>query len=1167
MKTKVKHLTRIIQVDEDKCISCHACITACPVKFCNDGRSDSVKVNPDMCIGCGNCITACTHNARNFIDDFDAFLKEANNKTPMVAIVAPSVAASFPNQYLKLNTWLKKKGIQAVFDVSFGAELCIRSYVDYLKNNNPELVIAQPCPAIVTYIQLYQPELLPLLAPVDSPMVHTMKMIREFYPQHKSHKIAVISPCNAKKREFDETGLGDFNIAYQSLEKYFQENNIQLDNFSTTDYDNPPAERAVMFSSPGGLLSTLERWIPHISSNTRKIEGIQMVYPYLKKLPEAIHKKVNPQLIDCLNCDYGCNAGPFTLTYDKSLDEIESLVMKRKKEMQEKYLEEGEGDKEKAVREIENMIESFWKKDLYKRNYDNLADNVSLLYPDEEDLKEIYKSMHKYSEDQLYNCSSCGYGRCKDMAIAIYNGLNRPENCHFYLIDEARISHEAVSQSQTHLANILTTSLEGFLQIDRHSVLVDVNPALKNMLKTDELIGKSLFDFIHLDDKAMFRSHLKLRSQNKRSSYEIRLVAANNEVIYCMISASPLFDDNKQWIGSFAMVTDISQRKIAEERLKESYLNLEKKVAERTAELSENIEELRATNDIIEDYNDELEKLSLVASKTDNGIVIMDKDGNLEWMNEGFTRLYEMTLYDLKAKGNNLTEVSSCDFAGLKLKECKKTKQSVTYESFTKTKSGKEIWAQTTLTPIYNQKGELSRLIAIDTDITKLKKIQKEKENANKQLRDQHNLILDKNEELKQQAEEITAQTEQLAKTNAELEKLSIVAEKTDNSVIIMDPEGNLEWVNAGFTQLSGYTFDEFVKYKSRNILQVSTTPDAIKAIKRCLSEKKTEIYESLMIHREGKRIWTQTTITPVLDESNNIVKLVAIDSDISKLKAAETEILQQKEEIETQRDEIEIQRDIANRHRKKLTDSIHYAKRIQNALLPPDEYLNSILDDYFVLYMPRDIVSGDYYWVTDFEDKIIITAADCTGHGVPGAFMSVLGISFLNEIVNRNRQFQANLILNQLRKEVKTSLRQTKANLQSADGMDMALCIINRKEMTLQYAGAYNPLFLIRDNELTQIKADKMPIGVFLKEKDSFTNHEINLKKDDVIYMFSDGYIDQLDSNGGHKFLRSRFKKLLTHIHKKPFKEQKNILHKSHIEWRGTAEQLDDILVIGLKI
>ncbi|HSH50843.1 MAG TPA: SpoIIE family protein phosphatase, partial [Bacteroidales bacterium] len=271
-------------------------------------------------------------------------------------------------------------------------------------------------------------------------------------------------------------------------------------------------------------------------------------------------------------------------------------------------------------------------------------------------------------------------------------------------------------------------------------------------------------------------------------------------------------------------------------------------------------------------------------------------------------------------------------------------------------------------------------------------------------------------------------------------------------------------------------------------------------------------------------------------------------------------EVVKQKEEIEKQRDEI------ADKNRS-ITDSIEYASRIQTAVLPSDEFARDILPEHFILFRPRDIVSGDFYWMTKKDNLLVLIAADCTGHGVPGAFMSMLGVSFLNEIVNRHEIITANAILNQLRADVKKTLGQEGKEGEAKDGMDLALCIVDPENMKLQYAGAYNPFYLFRKNELIEIKADRMPIGIYIKEKDSFTNHEIELQKDDVFYIFSDGYQDQFGGKDGAKFKTKKFKQLLLEIHQKPMSKQREILNSTIDEWRGKWEQVDDIILIGVRV
>ena len=292
-----------------------------------------------------------------------------------------------------------------------------------------------------------------------------------------------------------------------------------------------------------------------------------------------------------------------------------------------------------------------------------------------------------------------------------------------------------------------------------------------------------------------------------------------------------------------------------------------------------------------------------------------------------------------------------------------------------------------------------------------------------------------------------------------------------------------------------------------------------------------------------------------------------------------EKRILEQKVEertveIEKSKEELKQQRDIATMHRdqiaaqnKNITDSIHYASRIQSAILPPLELIERILPEFFVLYKPRDIVSGDFYWLLEKDSKIIIAAADCTGHGVPGAFMSMLGIAFLNEIVTKKEIYHPNEILNELKNNVIKSLHQTGRENEAKDGMDIALCTIDMERMMLEFAGAYNPLLLIRKGELIQIKADHMPIGIHSFDTSSFTNNEYPIEKGDSIYLFSDGYVDQFGGPDQRKFMIKNFKNYLLSIQDKNMAEQKELLDQNIENWKGETDQIDDILVVGIKI
>jgi iron only hydrogenase large subunit-like protein len=426
------NLTPVIEVIASKCVNCHACIDVCPAKYCNTATGDHVEVNADLCIGCGSCIAACTHDARRGVDDFPAWLEAAGRKEPSVAISAPAIASSFPNDYLHLHGWLQSKGVEAFFDVSFGAELTVKSYLEAVAELKPAALIAQPCPAIVSYIEIYQPELLQYLAPADSPMLHTIKMIREFYPQYKKHRILVLSPCYAKKREFDATGVRAYNVTYRSLADHITDAGIDLGSFPEVEFRNPAAERGVLFSSPGGLMRTVERELPDLARGTRKIEGPGIIYDYLKELPEMIERGFAPPLIDCLNCERGCNGGPGTLNGEKALDEIEYHIEERSRKATEAYLKKGRGKPAASRKAISRILERYWRAGMYSREYVDRGALNTLRIPGNTELEALYMQMHKFQPEDFLNCGSCGFENCKNMAIAIHNGLNKPANCFHY---------------------------------------------------------------------------------------------------------------------------------------------------------------------------------------------------------------------------------------------------------------------------------------------------------------------------------------------------------------------------------------------------------------------------------------------------------------------------------------------------------------------------------------------------------------------------------------------------------------------------------------------------------------------------------------------------------------------------------------------------------------
>ncbi len=300
------------------------------------------------------------------------------------------------------------------------------------------------------------------------------------------------------------------------------------------------------------------------------------------------------------------------------------------------------------------------------------------------------------------------------------------------------------------------------------------------------------------------------------------------------------------------------------------------------------------------------------------------------------------------------------------------------------------------------------------------------------------------------------------------------------------------------------------------------------------------------------------------------------------EIQAQNDEILAQNDEIIAQNEEIQTQAEKIKEQSEEIHDSINYARRIQRSLLTPSKTIASIFPDYFVLYKPRNVVSGDYYWVGQFGDNKVSIVADCTGHGVPGGFMSVLGMANLNYIVEQN--VSPDVILNHLREAIITNLRQRSdvhtalhdaehptaqvdTSDRSRDGMDVAAYVVNEKLMKLSYAGANNPLVLIRGNEVQTLKADRMPVGIH-ECLDPFTCTTIDIQRGDCIYTFSDGFQDQFGAETGKKFMSRRLRDLLLEIHEQPMAEQKKILNVVFEEWRGpVSNQTDDVVIMGVRI
>ncbi len=569
-------------------------------------------------------------------------------------------------------------------------------------------------------------------------------------------------------------------------------------------------------------------------------------------------------------------------------------------------------------------------------------------------------------------------------------------------------------------------------------------------------------------------------------------------------------------------------------------------------------------NKLIKEQYVKYKKLSIVASQTDNAILISDKNGKIEWVNDGFERKFKQNLASLQEKNvDNIKNISNNIDINKTINFCINNKKTVKYEE-KYTFEEKVSWVQTTITPVL-ENNEIIKLIAIDADITDLKIAEERIDIQKRELENQTNLLElynselkvqqvavgESNEELRKKHEELELNADMLITANDELKKLSIIASETNNSIYLFDATGNIIWGNGAFERHTGYSYEEFIENIGDNLITISSNPDIENIYIELIETQKPTIYTSQFETRKGKIIWLQTSLTPIIAEGK-ITQIIALDTNITEIKEAEEKIFVQNKEIKS---------------------SIHYASRIQKALLPMPLFVSAVFENYFILNKPRDIVSGDFFWVAHKNGKSIAVLADCTGHGIPGAFMSVLGMMSFNSVINNLENVKADEILNLMKNRIISLLHQRGKTGEANDGMDASVCIFDFENNTLEYSGANSAVYFVRKNKgstlvkTKRIKPDKISIDYNPLRGDVFKSHFLNLKKGDCIYMSSDGYIDQFGGINEKKFLRANFEILLQNIHEEPIKEQKIILNNTIEAWRGNIPQIDDILVFGIQV
>ena len=477
-------MNEVIIVKPEKCVGCNSCVRNCPapeantVKQLDDGRF-FVSVNNDKCVACGECVRTCNHGARDYIDDTDECMSHII-KEKLIILVSPAIKAALPTKWKGVLDWFKGQGC-TIYDGSLGADICTWAHVRAIEQETVGNIVTQPCSAIVRYIETYQPKMLQNLSPIHSPIACAAIFIRKYL--RRNNPIAFISPCIAKKLEFEDTGLVDYNVTIDKLLEYFERNGISIpvdtsDNFEYK-FDEQQGQLGSIYSRPGGLRDNI--WLHDPEVNITTSEGVHKVFGELDmyaRMPESKH----PQVFDVLSCEFGCNVGPAAKTNQTVFD---VMAIMRKVERDAKNRRKsgfmGRGD-DKLFKRFDDEL----RLSDFLRNY---KPSVPTPIPSEQQLEPIYAKMGKHTkEDKEYNCHACGFDSCRDMAIAIARGLNTPENCVIHAKSVLLARHSALTLQHEKLAEITSECLElsGKLKEDVTNITSSMNSIDESTSATKE---------------------------------------------------------------------------------------------------------------------------------------------------------------------------------------------------------------------------------------------------------------------------------------------------------------------------------------------------------------------------------------------------------------------------------------------------------------------------------------------------------------------------------------------------------------------------------------------------------------------------------------------------------------------------------------------------------
>ncbi len=453
----------IIQVDKEKCVGCNACVLACPVEDANIAKMDEegklrIIIDDEKCIKCGECIHICSHGSRKFEDDIQPFMKNLTSEDEIALIVAPSIKFAFDGNWKEALLWLRHQGIKKIYDVSFGADICTWAHLRYIQANPDSKLISQPCAAVVNYVLRHKSELINYLSPIQSPMSCLAIYLKKV--QGFKGKIAALSPCIAKIDEFRETGLIDYNITMSHLKEYFKTQGVDLlkeKNAADFKFDDYQGFEGAIYSKPGGLMQNLLIHKPELKIVTS--EGQDKLYRNLDLY--LLQKKENlPDIFDVLNCDLGCNDGPATgdntniFAINNVMQQVESTSRQlRKSNVTKKGIDIQFSEFDKLL-----TYNDFLR--VYKPH------EIKRIKVTEKMIEDAFEQLGKYTTtERNFDCHSCGYTSCNEMAKALAKGINEKENCHQYMMNTVYKERQKVSGVNNEVLTMNHELLDIFSQL------------------------------------------------------------------------------------------------------------------------------------------------------------------------------------------------------------------------------------------------------------------------------------------------------------------------------------------------------------------------------------------------------------------------------------------------------------------------------------------------------------------------------------------------------------------------------------------------------------------------------------------------------------------------------------------------------------------------------